>query len=567
MFSDFIDWWEQHGHRFRFLKQLGLNFLYLHYLYIILFTLVGSIVIYGSEGGSVRYIDCLFFSSGASTQSGLNTIDFNKMNTAAQVFMYFQGMLCNPIAINTFVVFVRLYWFEKRFQHVVRDLRNLRRTKSRTETTKDGDQDREEKGVRGKEIVVLHDQGRKIGPDTALEDLEVKTASASSSDKRDSAEVPRPQPSPTPSAPMSPTKELRAVDWAAANDEDGRVPQPRSAEHHIALLQAQRTGKGTLRIPSPREYDRGGVPEALSEDEEEVGSHPARARTNESDPHSGSGRRVGTGDAQHITINAPEIPRTRTRNATFQRTVTKTGNDAGEPGAASFMRQRSRRGTFSSILRSTTHDKYRDIPYLSWTPTIGRNSAFVDLTEDQREELGGVEYRSLKTLQLILIFYFVGFHLFGAVCLTPWILETNTYGKIVKGVGQNRTWWGIFTAASAFNDLGFTLTPDSMISFQTAVFPLLLCTFLIIIGNTGFPIMLRFVIWLSTKCVPRKSTLWEELHFLLDHPRRCFTLLFPKKATWWLFAVLVILNGLDLIFFIILDVSLFQIAYAYTSNL
>ena len=38
------------------------------------------------------------------------------------------------------------------------------------------------------------------------------------------------------------------------------------------------------------------------------------------------------------------------------------------------------------------------MPYLSWTPTIGRNSAFVDLTEEQREELGGIEYRALKTL-------------------------------------------------------------------------------------------------------------------------------------------------------------------------
>lgn len=107
-----------------------------------------------------------------------------------------------------------------------------------------------------------------------------------------------------------------------------------------------------------------------------------------------------------------------------------------------------------------------------------------------------------------------------------------------------------------FNDLGFTLTPDSMISFQTAVLPLLLGSFLIIIGNTGFPCMLRFVIWCLSKMVPVGSGIWEELRFLLDHPRRCFTLLFPSKATWWLFWILVLLNGIDLLFFIILDVSL-----------
>lgn len=119
---------------------------------------------------------------------------------------------------------------------------------------------------------------------------------------------------------------------------------------------------------------------------------------------------------------------------------------------------------------------------------------------------------------------------------------------------------GFFTPASMFNDLGFTLNPDSMIMFQLAVLPLLLGTFLIIIGNTGFPCMLRFVIWLASKCVPYRSGVWEEFKFLLDHPRRCFTLLFPSGANWWLFWVLVLLNGIDLIFFIILDVSRFHLS-------
>ena len=115
---------------------------------------------------------------------------------------------------------------------------------------------------------------------------------------------------------------------------------------------------------------------------------------------------------------------------------------------------------------------------------------------------------------------------------------------------------GIFTPAALFNDLGFTLTPDSMISFQKAILPLLLGIFFIIIGNTGFPCMLRFVIWISWLLVPGKSAVKDELRFLLDHPRRCFTLLFPNTATWWLFWILVVLNGVDLIFFIILDVSI-----------
>ena len=102
-----------------------------------------------------------------------------------------------------------------------------------------------------------------------------------------------------------------------------------------------------------------------------------------------------------------------------------------------------------------------------------------------------------------------------------------------------------------------------MQSFQFAVLPLLLGSYLIIIGNTGFPCMLRAVIWATSLFTPRDSGIWEELRFLLDHPRRCFTLLFPTSATWWLFWILVVLNGLDTIFFIVLDVCLHTTVQAY----
>jgi len=78
--------------------------------------------------------------------------------------------------------------------------------------------------------------------------------------------------------------------------------------------------------------------------------------------------------------------------------------------------------------------------------------------------------------------------------------------------------------------------------------------FFIIIGNTGFPVMLRFVIWVLAQIVPKGTGLWEELRFLLDHPRRCFTLLFPSSANWWLFWILAALNAIDLLFFVVLDV-------------
>ena len=145
----------------------------------------------------------------------------------------------------------------------------------------------------------------------------------------------------------------------------------------------------------------------------------------------------------------------------------------------------------------------------------------------------------------------------GTCCGCRWSVTSLVVSRLHDSYTYMFNWLcrGIFTPATCFNDLGFTLTPDSMISFQLAVLPLLVGAFLIIIGNTGFPCMLRFLIWIFARIVPRDSRLWEELKFLLDHPRRCFTLLFPADATWWLFWILVLLNGIDLVFFIILDVG------------
>ncbi|KAJ6155834.1 hypothetical protein N7470_006400 [Penicillium chermesinum] len=214
------------------------------------------------------------------------------------------------------------------------------------------------------------------------------------------------------------------------------------------------------------------------------------------------------------------------------------------------------RQTFRGIWRSFTQERERPTqPYLSWNATVARNSNFVDLTEEQRDELGGIEYRALKTLAVVIAAYYVGIHLISAMAMIGWIMTVPRWGKIVEADGVGRPWWAIFTAGSAFNDVGFTLTPDSMESFATAVFPLLFFAITIIIGNTGFPCALRFAIWLLSKLVRQGTGLWEELKFLLDHPRRCFTLLFPRNATWWLFAILVLLNGIDVIFFIILDLN------------
>jgi hypothetical protein len=539
----------------------SLNFITIHYLYIFGMAILGSILIFSI--GGLAYIDALFFASGSATQSGLNTVDVNQTHTGQQIILYLLAMLCNPIVIHGSLVFVRLHSFEKRFKHVVEEARNLRRAKSKARVASrakdDPESGRKDHGVRGRPIIVLHDGHAFEGslsdvhpdPDAAAK---LGDQSETSSDRTAQNEV---------------TGE--GGDGAhldSLHPDSTRLPQRLSVDDHIAFLENQRSpkDKGTLRIPSPREFDRGGKPHDVGDEETAALSRKATGPLDRQHLTQPGHARSQTG-TNRITINEPKVSRSHdkanlTERVDSEKLASRTTSSQQPSGLMSNVRSRQVGGEIKSLIRSNTSflrsrddEPKEEAPYLSWIPTIARNSTFINLSEDQREELGGIEYRALKTLAVILAVYFLAFHLLGVICLTPWILRSGTYGPVVTDAGVGRPWWGIFTAASAFNDLGYTLTPDSMISFGTAVFPLLLMTFLILIGNTAFPCMLRFIIWLTSKFVPRGSALWDELRFLLDHPRRCFTLLFPRAATWWLFAVLVVLNAVDVLFFVILDVS------------
>ncbi|KAL1302898.1 hypothetical protein AAFC00_003223 [Neodothiora populina] len=641
------------------------NFITVHYCYMVGLSILGSIILY--PGGLLTYTNALFLSAGAATQSGLNPIDINKLKTYQQVTLMLMACIANPIFINTMVVFIRLYWFEQRFTHIVKEAQRARRTRTRSRTVSESRQEtdpvRLEAGVNGRPITVLHhttlpngltqrnannplsgmsekdrvqhlagsiaatppggsSESGQSSNDTRVPD--VFTSSGPNNASHDRIEAARSdchtrtsRRSMSDIAPDEKTSGSEHGDheeeenedggghWLGHNpmlrrdimfadevrpgtprrprlDDDDRLPGQKSDEHHIAFLQKQRDTKntGTLRIPGPRDFDRGDKPHELGDDLDDNGLQKSMTRNTLPGSPPLLPQRKPTDDVaelneddhpqkRNITINVPdEHPRhdqdERKRSTASSRShrfnvlapILRLRSKAHHDGPGIVGRSLSAlKSRTMSFTKSQERDLSHPMPYLSWQPTLGRNSMFLDLTEERREELGGIEYRSLKTLAIVLICYFVGFHVLGAVVFVPWIVRSSHWGPIITNDGQNRVWWGIFTPASMFNDLGFTLTPDSMISFQTAVMPLLFGSFLIIIGNTGFPCMLRFVIWVLSKLAPRGSGLWEEFKFLLDHPRRCFTLMFPSKATWWLFWILVLLNGIDLIFFIILDLN------------
>ena len=143
--------------------------------------------------------------------------------------------------------------------------------------------------------------------------------------------------------------------------------------------------------------------------------------------------------------------------------------------------------------------------YLSFPAIIYKNSAFRALTEDQLEELGGVEFRALNALlwivglvsirelnpelDLILSQYHVLSQLFCFIIIAPYlslprwrsIFEPPNLHKYVSPV-----WYSAFQVVSAYTTLGMSLVDQSMVPFQEAYPLIYACTFLIFAGNLAF---------------------------------------------------------------------------------
>lgn len=318
---------------------------------------------------------------------------------------------------------------------MVREARNYRRTRSRskTEAKEDVDIGRVERGVNGRDIVVLHKQPpaqangfaepagagnvRSEPPQSPNLPLGLESGHAWGGPGRERLSVDGSQ-SPTTNMGSGFHRDITFADEVNqenSNDATSRLPVRLPAEQHIAFLENQRNpkDKGTLRIPGPRDFDRGVMPETVTEDETEEGLARKITSPTESSVAREAHERLheivdGTSSfnaddhpvRRNITIDEPTSPRTQPKTSPFNLKLRKGGHLRTPSFGMAISAARSRAATFSSAKTSQSRDP---MPYLSWTPTIGRNSAFIDLSEEQREELGGIEYRALKTLAVILV--------------------------------------------------------------------------------------------------------------------------------------------------------------------
>ncbi|EME42197.1 hypothetical protein DOTSEDRAFT_175094 [Dothistroma septosporum NZE10] len=195
--------------------------------------------------------------------------------------------------------------------------------------------------------------------------------------------------------------------------------------------------------------------------------------------------------------------------------------------------------------------------YLSFEPDLDYKGRFISLSQEQRDELGGVEYRALRVLTWLLPAYTAFWILLIVVIATPYV-ATSSAGDTVRTSQPGNldpSWWAIFTAVSSYSNTGLNLLNQNMIPFARNYLLLIVFGTATIVGNTLYPVLLRLLIWSVAKLVPRHSELHHSLSFLLQHPRRCYLLLFPRNNTWILFAVQVFINLIAWVLWIILQLD------------
>lgn len=475
------------------------NFITLHYLYFIGTCLLASIIFWGSStpSRSISYTDSLFLTVSAMTLAGLNTVNLSEINTWQQIMLFFLLMLGSAIFVSFAVVEIRRRAFERRFKSIVEERKREKRARSNS----------------GRIMSFAHSISRKktLSPtEPEVDGVVVRGSKIQEPPTLDGAndapfKNPGDHPRPEQRLRERPKLELRTIEES----------KPDNIEH------------------SKEESDTGSGLKSPDANGNEVKT-----------PISGVRNRVS-----FATPISPSSERAHRRVLTFQ----------GVGARQDLMNHPIRTPRFEGVpptpmAESKSSSTSKPHQY-AWSGYIGRNSQFSSLTLQEREQLGGVEYRAIEVLAVIVPLYFVLWQLLGSLGLGAYIAHNRK--DVTESNGLNPWWVGAFNAVSGFNNSGMSLLDANMVAFQTSNYMLLTMGLLILAGNTCYPVFLRLIIWCIYKILPDASfhEYKKTLRFLLDHPRRCYTTLFPSTHTWWLAATLVALNGIDWIAFEVLNIG------------
>lgn len=164
-------------------------------------------------------------------------------------------------------------------------------------------------------------------------------------------------------------------------------------------------------------------------------------------------------DDDQITIQSHS--RNKIRHHVFPMVGVGARPDARDPkdAAPSFVADEERR---PSLIESITRGPQK---FFLSKGLISRNSQFHGLTASEREKLGGVEYKAICLLSIIVPLYFFLFNMLGFIGLGTWFAVNRP--SIARENGLGPFWTGSFLAISAFGNNGMSLLDLNMTALQT----------------------------------------------------------------------------------------------------
>ncbi|KAK1822944.1 hypothetical protein LTR12_002666 [Friedmanniomyces endolithicus] len=505
----------------RFLRRQlpPLNFITVHYAYFFAVCLLSAIIFWGANTPQttvrVSFADSLFLTVSAMTLAGLNTVNLSELNTFQQILLFLLIMLGSAIWVSAFVVHVRKRAFERKFADVIEARKQKRRGRSRSRSGLRS----WSKGRRSTEVAQDVVVDEKIGDNQTSE----SNGSDESHKDDDGQEIPKPYTALDGgddmhelSRDLTPPARRGGPEMNGLSSLTGDVISDSGSEPAVSpnLERAGITFAGDTR------FIRGQQPPHTSQ--------PARRRGSNLFNMQGVGARPSSRIGPSWPMTAPTA---------YSQAVDAAMSHAPAKGKADIAQY------FDSVG--------------GW---IARNSQFHNLSEKEREKLGGYEYRAVSFLAWVVPIYFVLWQLLGCIGCAAWVALNQPDTARANGLSP---WWvGAFNAVSAFNNSGMSLLDANMTAFQTGYYLLITMSLLILAGNTCYPIFLRVIVWCMWKTLTSSRYFvgeqWDErantLRFLLDHPRRCYTNLFPSQHTWWLLAAVIVLNGTDWAAFEILNI-------------
>ncbi|KAG2153183.1 cation transport protein-domain-containing protein [Suillus clintonianus] len=576
----------------------------------------------------VAYIDALYNSVSAITMCGLATVNLSQLTAWQQVLLFIQMCIGNPVIVSWVMVYTRRYYFAKTFDHIIEvEAARQAAIKVEQQLATASGSSVSSKGGWSRRIFRRKTGLSTVPEDSASDDARTTPKDSAKRLRPDMIRrMDAPPKLVNPSGRITesgaiPMKRFSLKSSATSlNDEQGPSPRQlaftddRGAVTSVASTGMPRTATIEFAPTVSRSHPplfpvgsrsgRSDSPDISSDISLSGFSAPRRRRSSAVPQHShvpmaqhpttqthrsGEARRASGSYPSHSFdhVDQPQeqmlrgfggfpmphellgmlfgwlFPRAKNRlkrTVTIPVTTTLTGGGLGRTmsGAASIPGRPAHSGSISA------KEGTKPVTYISFDAIVGRNSAFHFSTNEQLEELGGVEFRALNALLWLIASYHIVVQLISFVVIAPYMTLPKWSSDLEPPALFRKVavpWFSLFQVVSAYTNTGTSLVDQSMVPFQTAYPMIFFMMFCILAGNTAFCatslINWLFILgsWVMTKLVPRDSRVNETLHFLLDHPRRCFVYLFPSYQTWFLLTILVFMNFTDWFCFLVLDIG------------